>query len=522
MRTRGKLGQRCGAAATIVTAICMLAASGAHAADRVYWAEADKIATVGLDGEGVSQLGDTGSATFVVPRGSAIDPPTETIYWVNRGTNQGTGAGISFARLDGSGGDVLTIPGAWFNEPYAVAVDPLDQRIYWANRTPASIWVADLPDGSNAHQLATGQATVVAPGGLALDPVGRRLYWVNGKGVAFANLDRAEGQDLNTAGAPTNGTRGLAIDPFGQRIYWANIEGNSIGFANLDGSGGGTLNTAGATISLPQGVAIDPYGGRVYWANRNALNVGGGISFANLDGSGGGGNLIQGRFGESAFPVLRLAPQPTAPPAVSGGTESGATLTCSPGTWRPDLVQAFNYAAPRSFSHQWSRDGADLPGATQSSLTAAATGEYRCEVTAENAAGTASQTSAAHRVSSPPPQPPKPPTTDMRLTLSLASARVPASGPVAIRVVNGSPFPLAGKLAAQTTGSASKRPVRLVAKPFQVAAQSKAIVKLKLPKPLGSLLARKHRLPLALNATVTDPARNTYLVKQTVVPKLKT
>jgi hypothetical protein len=111
----------------------------------------------------------------------------------------------------------------------------------------------------------------------------------------------------------------------------------------------------------------------------------------------------------------------------------------------------------------------------------------------------------------------------MRLTLSLASPRVPARGPIAIRVVNGSPFAIAGRLSARTAKpvGTSKRPVKLGSKAFQVAARSKAIVKLKLPKPLGSLLLRKHKLSLALSATVTDSSGNHLTVRQTVVPSLR-
>lgn len=43
----------------------------------------------------------------------------------------------------------------------------------------------------------------------------------------------------------------------------------------------------------------------------------------------------------------------------------------------------FLYRAPQGFVYQWSLDGVDVTGATQSSITASAAGEYRCRVTAE-------------------------------------------------------------------------------------------------------------------------------------------
>ena len=56
--------------------------------------------------------------------------------------------------------------------------------------------------------------------------------------------------------------------------------------------------------------------------------------------------------------------------------------------------------APESFARQWTRDGADIPGATGASYVATDVGAYRCRVTATNAAGSATQTSAAKQIPS--------------------------------------------------------------------------------------------------------------------------
>ena len=58
---------------------------------------------------------------------------------------------------------------------------------------------------------------------------------------------------------------------------------------------------------------------------------------------------------------------------------------------------------PQSIAYAWSHDGADVAGATGSTLTASATGSYRCSTTATNAAGSATQTSAEFAVATPPP-----------------------------------------------------------------------------------------------------------------------
>jgi hypothetical protein len=80
----------------------------------------------------------------------------------------------------------------------------------------------------------------------------------------------------------------------------------------------------------------------------------------------------------------------------------GSELSCTQGSWAPDLGGAHFYRAPRTFSYQWSRGGTDISGATAAQLTATAPGSYRCTVTAANHVGSgATQTSAAHAVSEP-------------------------------------------------------------------------------------------------------------------------
>ncbi len=157
-------------------------------------------------------------------------------------------------------------------------------------------------------------------------------------------------------------------------------------------------------------MAIDPAAGRIYWANLNNHT----ISFAKLDGSGGGGQLSTAGATVS-FPVflaLLRAPAGAGAPAISGGGEVGQELTCSQGSWAADLLGSFLYRAPRSFAHQWRRDGADIPGATQPTYTPSSPGEYSCRVTATNQAGSTSQTSAPRTVSATPTPPDPDPTPD--------------------------------------------------------------------------------------------------------------
>jgi hypothetical protein len=143
-------------------------------------------------------------------------------------------------------------------------------------------------------------------------------------------------------------------------------------------------------------VAIDPAAGRIYWANAGN----GTISFARLDGSGGGGQLaLTGATASTpTFPALLEAPRGAGAPEITGASAVGSVLSCSQGSWAGDLLGSFLYRAPQSFAFQWSVGGADIAGATASSYTAFAAGDYSCRVSASNEAGGGAQTSAPHTV----------------------------------------------------------------------------------------------------------------------------
>jgi hypothetical protein len=380
----------------------------AHAADRIYWGEGrrSQLGFISPDGSGSGSLAPTG-ITIGSSEGTAIDPVSEKIYWLNNGIGGGP-VGIAFASLNGSEAGTLTIAGAEFVEPNGLAIDPIGRRIYWANRSAGNaskqaIWSAKIEDGSELKKFDTSPAAPQFPGGVAIDPIARRLYWVNdvaANPVSFADLDSpGHGENLQSPGASVSFPKGLAVDPIGKRVFWANLgEGatpESISFAALNGSGGGKLNTTGADVNQPRGIAVDPFAGRVYVPD--AIPSEGPLSFANSDGSGHGGNINHGALSPT-FPVLRVSPRSTAPPAISGGTLPGSTLTCSKGTWSPDLVSAFFYDAAKSFSFQWSRNGAEIPGANGETLKADPEGDYRCAVSAKNESGSTVAMSAPLRV----------------------------------------------------------------------------------------------------------------------------
>lgn len=85
--------------------------------------------------------------------------------------------------------------------------------------------------------------------------------------------------------------------------------------------------------------------------------------------------------------VTGSAPTNTQAPIITGSTDVGNTLTCDPGLW----------TGSPSFVYQWKRGGVNISGATSSTYTTV-TGDIgallTCQVTATNAFGSASVTTA--------------------------------------------------------------------------------------------------------------------------------
>jgi hypothetical protein len=442
----------------------------------------------------------------------------DRIYWGNQFANK-----LYFANLDTSAGGDLATTGATVSSPLGVALDPAAGRIYWANPNANKISFANL-NGSGGGDLTTTGASVSAPAGVAVDPAAGRIYWANALAnkISFANLNGSGGGDLTTTGATAANPRGVAVDPAAGRIYWSNTGGNKISFANLNGSGGGDLTTTGATVNSPAGVAVDPTAGRIYWANESGNK----ISFANLNGTGGGDvPTLAATVNGPAFPALLQAPTAAGAPILTGGTAIGSELSCSQGTWAPDLVPSLFYRAPQSFTYSWSRDGQAIAAASGPTYAAGAAGEYRCTVSATNAAGAGAQTSAVHTVLSATPPAPRFGAKTL-VSLRLTVSRIAAAGPLPVTIANGNGFGITGTLSGQTTqkvhvSSARARLVKLKATAFKVAGHATKAVRLALPQTLRPLFVRTHKLALVLTATVKDPSGRSRSVTKSVTLKLK-
>jgi DNA-binding beta-propeller fold protein YncE len=497
------------AALSLLAALLLLAylASSARAGNRVYWVNQsapDKIAWANVDGSGGANL-STAGAPGSQPRGVALDVAAGRVYWTDRAANL-----IAFANLDGSGGGgTLNTAGATVNGPNAAAVYPAAGKIYWANELGNRISYANLDNTGGGDLTITG-ATVSVPIAPMVDSGSGRIYWANGNPtnvISFANLDGTGGANLNTTGATAANPHGVALDPVAGRIYWANVNAPAISYANLNGSGGGNLNTAGATVNVPVGVAIDPAARRIYWANQ----AGNRISFANLDGSGGGDLSTPGAtLSGSRSPALLQAPSPSGAPQITGAAKIGSVLSCSPGSWAPDLLASWLYRAPSGLAYSWSRNGANIPGASGATHTATARGSYRCTVTASNVAGSSAQTSAPHTVAAPAFG------ARTLVTMRLGARRIRGRGPIKMVVRNRNSFSVSGRVSAEATRGVSR------SRAFVVGARAGKTIKLKLSKPLKRSLKRKRELSLRLVMKVRDPAGNSRTLRKNVSLRLKT
>ncbi len=407
-------------AVALISATGASAASAAQAADSVWWTHSVPagISWAAIDASAAGNLPMPGVALPNSVQGMAIDSAAGRAYFVSPNDLK-----LRFAKLDGSGVGEVPMPGiALKGRPHGLAIDAANGRAYIPDPTGDKIYMVKL-DGSGGGPINTTGVTVDGPWAIAVDPVGGRVYWGSstqgGPGkLQFASLDGAGAGAIATTGATTpTAIYGIAVDPAAQRVYWSTqgpIGGTpTISFASTNGGGGADLNTTGATTTSPRGLAIDAADGRIYWANVD--NRAPTIGYARLDNTGGA-NLttltatITSPWGVNVF----RAPVNTAVPTVTGQ----GTLTCSDGTWAPDIAGAFLAHAPQTLTYTWARDGQAVAGATAKTLSASQAGAYTCTVTATNQAGSTEQASAPVTVAgaaTPPPSrpgnttPPRPP-----------------------------------------------------------------------------------------------------------------
>lgn len=369
---------------TLCCAAALFFAATASAEDSIYWSDfsAGDLGVAALGGGG-SDLVPSPVATGE-PFGSAIDPTTGKIYWGDTGTNT-----VKSANLDGTGSAVLPTTGAEVNLPNSTVVDVATGRVYWANAKGNTISWANL-DGSGGGNLNTGVAPIEEPYGLTVDPATNRIYWANFElsSIAYANLDgTGGGGKLAIPAGLVEEPDALAIDSVTNRIYWANFEEGTgegtIGWAGLAGVGAELLPISPGLVVEPGGIAIGE--GRIYWTNER---TDAGIFSAALDGSGGVELDTAGATVSSpSYPSLLYKPRAAPQPQVISLEPLGTTLVCPADPFEPDEVEAHLYRAPQTITYTWTHGSAPIAGATGATLTPATSGDYSCQATGTNAAG---------------------------------------------------------------------------------------------------------------------------------------
>jgi virginiamycin B lyase len=470
-------------AALLLVALALAPEAEGH----VYWGNYNTGAfgRANLDGTGVDQSFIL-AAPFAIPYGVAVDGAH--VYWINYTPNS-----VGRANLDGSGVDQTFIP-MGTTAADGVAVD--DGHVYWANENAGTIGRANL-DGTGVNpSFITGAS---GPSGPAVD--GAHIYWANGTN---GTIGRA---DLSGAGANqsfiTGASQPLQVAVDAGHVYWANYNagsGTTIGRAELNGTDvNQSFISGGSGVS---GVGVD--GAHVYWSNNGSDN-GTTIGRANLDGTDVNQSFISGGNGPW---YLAVAPLDTTITAGPSGTVAASSASFS-----------FSGSEPGGFQCQL--DGGGFSSCTSpQSYSGLAVGAHVFEARADNGSGDIDPTpaTATWNVGAPAVFGAR-----TLVTLKLAAGRIPAKGPVKIRVANANAFLIRGKLAGATVkpvSVASRKRVKLKAKAFRVSAHAKKTVDLALPKRLQTLLKRQHKLRLRLAATVRDPAGHARAVRKTVSLRL--
>lgn len=377
----------------------------ALAVDKIYWGnyEGDRLIRVAnLDGSGAAQTlyEEAGS-----PGAVALDPASGRMYWANNGAGS-----IRVGNLDGSGTPQDLFSGE--EGALGLAIDPAANKIYWATFTflTGAIRVANLDGTGTPQDLYTGESQ---PAGVAIDPAANRIYWTNfdGGAVRFGSLDGT----LPAATLFPGGSRGsgVAIDPAANRIYWIDFVEGDIRTGNLDGSG--VPSNLFSEEWRSGGLAIDPGTHAMYWSQESLLRTG------SLTGAGAAATLFGPEGGPPSFPAILRAPAGVGAPAIAGSGAPGGELSCGNGAWAPNLLGAQLYRAPATIALQWLRDGAEIPGATQATLSPPLPGVYTCRASASNHAGQSAQLSEQLRVGS-----------ELPAKLSIRRARL-AGGRLAVR-----------------------------------------------------------------------------------------
>lgn len=379
-------------AATACGTLLAAALPSAAGATSLYWTHEGKplrsagaleAASVGGGGQRTLFAQPEGSS----PEGIALDPATGEVYWAEGGAGEILAGSI--AGSASSAGERAVVSGQ--SGPSGVAIDPISGKLYWADSGSGAIMSANL-NGTEASTLFTGEGK---PMGVAVDPASGRLYWADlGSGeIRQGSVNGAQAGAARTLYEGESGPAGIALDAASGRLYWTDATGGEVRVGSVFGSEAQSAATLYAGQSVPVGIAVDEQEGKLYWTDFGS----GSIESAGLSGSVAGfpGAVVATGAEGPSFLALLSAPKGTSIPAITGSPSVDGTLSCSEGEWEADLPGASFYQAPEAFSYRWTRNGVAIFQASSPSLLVGSPGSYVCEATASNAAGEATQSSAA-------------------------------------------------------------------------------------------------------------------------------
>ena len=191
----------------------------------------------------------------------------------------------------------------------------------------------------------------------------------------------------------------------------------------------GTVTINGGTLAVVADPAFDPSATDTFdLVTSDATVTGAGFSNVTgttLSGKAYGVHAITGPPGKVRLEPLTPQPANTVEPSVAASVvHPGDTISCAPGTW----------TGSPTYSFQWLRDGAPIPGATTAdyTVTAADVGtSITCRVTASNSGGSTNAESNALVPTALPMPPPAPPSDPPSNPPSSPPASSPASSPPA-------------------------------------------------------------------------------------------
>ena len=224
----------------------------------------------------------------------------------------------------------------------------------------------------------------------------------------FSNLPQRRGRagDDNSARSFFRELRGMYVPegPLPPRPHSSGKGGPSLGVSNAPpaGSASPTITgtpAVGQTLSCDNGVWFNAPTSYTYQWNGTAGSPTTNSTYVVV--SSDLGHTISctvtatnahGSASATSNSVLIVAlPANTSPPVISGATTIGATLTLtSPGVW----------SGSPTYTYLWSGAGSPVNGSTYVTVTADGGTSVTCQVTATNAAGSASQASNAIAVAS--------------------------------------------------------------------------------------------------------------------------